>query len=80
MWTSHPEFPNVVKNSWAAASNLIEATKIFENKSTTWNKETFGNIFHQKKTILSKIRGIHNYRNYPNNDFLLDLEHKLVEE
>lgn len=46
-----------------------------------WNKVQFGNVYHRKKRLLSRIRGVENYlQNYPDSSFHLDLQETLQNE
>uniref|UniRef100_A0A2N9GZ20 DUF4283 domain-containing protein n=1 Tax=Fagus sylvatica TaxID=28930 RepID=A0A2N9GZ20_FAGSY len=59
IWLSHPEFPTVVDKAWAApCPNLSSTFDLFTSLVTTWNKNTFGNIFQRKKRILARINGM----------------------
>lgn len=49
-WCSHPEFTNVVTNSWHNR-NISEALDIFKENITTWSSSTFGDIFRGKNTF-----------------------------
>lgn len=80
IWSSHPELPNIIDNTWKNAHNLPDAISQFERDVTTWNKNTFGNIFYKKNNIIKRLQGIHNSKNYPNSYFLLDLEQDLIKE
>jgi hypothetical protein len=59
IWLSHPEFPTVVDKAWAApCPNLSSTFDLFTSLVTTWNKNTFGNIFQRKKRTLARITGM----------------------
>ena len=58
MWLSHPTFSEVVKDAWANHSTLPIAIASFTSKAQVWNKNQFGNIFHRKKRICARLRGI----------------------
>jgi ribonuclease HI len=59
IWLSHPEFPTVVDKAWSApCPNLLSTFELFTSLVTTWNKNTFGNIFQRKKRILARINGM----------------------
>nr|POF03307.1 hypothetical protein CFP56_46127 [Quercus suber] len=50
MWFNDPSFNNVVLDAWQAyPDDIIQTFKLFTNRVKIWNKETFGNIFLQKK-------------------------------
>ena len=77
VWLSHPDFPNVLNNSWDVIfpleSNVIEFTKTV----VKWNRDVFGNIFWKKQNLVARLRGIQcGLASAPNN-FLVNLERKL---
>lgn len=45
IWATHPNFNNLVQQSWNPHQNLLDATKSFLDNVTSWNKYSFGNIF-----------------------------------
>ena len=49
----------------------------FTIKVNSWNKNQFGNLFHVKKRILARPRGIQESLSIRPNSFLVDLEGKL---
>ncbi|KAK4716482.1 hypothetical protein R3W88_014820 [Solanum pinnatisectum] len=49
MWIRHPDFPNIVTTVWKDNNNYNDALEKFLQNIKIWNKETFGNIFKQKK-------------------------------
>jgi hypothetical protein len=61
-WIDHPEYMNLVNQSWNSSNhNTILALKTVSEKSTIFNKEVFGNIFKSKKHIESRLKGVQNY-------------------
>jgi hypothetical protein len=61
-WIDHPEYMNLVNESWNSSNhNAILALKSVSEKSTIFNKEVFGNIFKRKKHIESRLKGVQNY-------------------
>ena len=80
MWVSHLSFPNIVRDAWANPSSLLHAVSKFTNKAKVWNRNVFGNLFHRKKCILARLRGVQiALSNNPNN-FLVWLEQDLCTE
>lgn len=49
----------------------------FIEKANAWNKSEFGNLFHRKRIILARIKGIQENLLVRPNSFLVDLERKL---
>ena len=44
------------------------------DKARRWNKNVFGNLFHRKKIVLVRLRGIQAAMSINPNNFLVDLE------
>lgn len=74
MWASHPQFPALVRNVWAGNHSLLDTTKLFQAVVTLWNKQEFGNIFQQKRSLLARLAGIQASVHYPTSLFLQNLE------
>lgn len=80
MWLSHPSFPDLVREAWTGPSNLPNVVTSFTARAKLWNKDHFGNIFHRKRRICVRLKGMQSaLRNNPNN-FLIDLEKSLLDE
>ena len=80
MWLSHPSFPDIVRDAWANPSSLLHAVSKFTNKAKVRNRNVFGNLFHWKKCILARLRGVQiSLSNDPKN-FLVRLEQELRTE
>ena len=59
IWFNDPSFPSLVHESWTKfPQNVPLAIHDFTNRVTIWNKQVFGNIFHQKKRLLAHLNGI----------------------
>lgn len=80
MWLSHPDFPDLVKEAWARPSNLPSAVTSFTARAKCWNKEHFGNIFHRKRRICARLKGVQSALGVNPNNFLIDLEKSLLKE
>ncbi|XP_070020692.1 uncharacterized protein [Nicotiana sylvestris] len=78
-WSSHPEFENIVKESWQHRE-FAEATEFFTQKVTSRNRDTFGNIFYRKNKILARLNGIQHSQAYTTSTFLQSLEKILTIE
>lgn len=57
-WLKHESFKEFVESKWDTSRPLLSALSKLDEELQTWNKETFGNIFHQKKTLLARIARI----------------------
>ena len=67
-------------DAWENPSSLLHAVSKFTNKAKVWNRNVFGNLFHWKKCILARLRGVQiALSNNPNN-FLVRLEQELRTE
>ena len=60
MWYSHPNFSNLVKNTWVnyESMDLKENISKFMAEVKKWNCEVFGNIFYRKKRVLVRIKEV----------------------
>lgn len=80
MWISYPLFKKLVQDNWNDSLSLQAINLAFTNAAKVWNKEIFGNIFHKKSRLESRIKGTqHALVNNPN-QFLINLERNLLKE
>ena len=80
MWLSHPTFPEVVRDAWSSTTYLSNAISSFTNKTRIWNMDRFGNIFHKKKRICTRLNEIQTALANNLNSFLINLEKSLLTE
>lgn len=80
MWMSHPLFPIVLTNSWIEDGPLKLNVEKFTADVKIWNREVFGDIFHRRKRIEARIRGIQTIIANGPNEYLLNLECQLKQE
>ncbi|XP_019239455.1 PREDICTED: uncharacterized protein LOC109219450 [Nicotiana attenuata] len=80
MWCSHPMFQSLVRDSFSPNSTLIPSTALFKAKAVSWNRDTFGNIFHKKRRLLARIARIQKSPHYPTSTNLQSLETQLIDE
>ncbi|XP_056688793.1 uncharacterized protein [Spinacia oleracea] len=57
-WLLHENFKEFVVSKWDKSSPLISALHKLSADLQTWNKDMFGNIFKQKRTLLARIAGV----------------------
>lgn len=75
MWLTHLSFYGLVQSSWPpSSSNFIQSIQSLKTAMCDWNKTTFGNIFQQKKRLLSRLKGIQSTLHHQQNPNLLLLE------
>nr|XP_023927086.1 uncharacterized protein LOC112038505 [Quercus suber] len=77
MWLSHPSFPGVVRDAWSSQASLMQAQSFFTVKANAWNKAEFGNLFHRKRRLMARLKGIQENISIRPNNFLVELERKL---
>ena len=77
MWLSHPSFLGVVRDAWTNPPSLHQAKSTFIEKANAWDRAEFRNLFHRKRRILARIKGIQENLLVRPNNFLVDLERKL---
>lgn len=75
MWMQHNSYNELISNTWnSLQGNVFSNSSCLASVLNSWNKDVFGNIFHQKKRLLARINGIQNalcVHDYP---FLVKLE------
>ena len=77
MWLSHPKFPNIMCDAWNSLVKLANMMTTFAEKVRVWNKKVFGNLFHRKKRVVARIRGIQAAFSTNPSHFLVGLERDL---
>ncbi|XP_019224694.1 PREDICTED: uncharacterized protein LOC109206328 [Nicotiana attenuata] len=70
------QYPEAFKDQ----PTLLQSIDEFKKLATKWNKEVFGNIFHQKNRLLARISGIQRSASYQFSSFLQNLESELNNE
>ncbi|KAJ1413329.1 Endonuclease/exonuclease/phosphatase superfamily [Sesbania bispinosa] len=76
-WLSHSNFNEQVKQLWLPHRDWGQNLQQFQDNIRNWNHLVFGNIFNQKKTILSRLEGIDGKLLEGPNQFLSNLRVKL---
>lgn len=71
-WCRHPQFINLVNDSWDNTSYTLSSSK-FHNNIKEWNSKIFGDTYRKKKNILARLGGIQNSTNYTTSNFLKQL-------
>lgn len=70
----------MVRATWSASNSLDAAVTNFVAKAKEWNKNHFGNIFHRKRKLGARLKGIQSaLADRPNNS-LIELERGLRAE
>ena len=81
MWMKHMKFHEVVHNHWRDYKESVGGKlQAFADVLRVWNKETFGNIFHNKRRLLARIQGVQKCLSNNYAFHLAILEEKLVSE
>ncbi|XP_075670276.1 uncharacterized protein LOC142640060 [Castanea sativa] len=80
IWLSHQTFPGVVNEAWANSIPLARAVEEFPIKARAWNINIFRNLFHRKKRVLARLKGVQVALSSSPNNFLVDLEQELKAE
>nr|XP_025681707.1 uncharacterized protein LOC112783135 [Arachis hypogaea] len=78
MWMQHKEFQPFLKNNWNIDLAIEQSIKVFVEKVKQWNHNTFGNIFNQKRILLSRLKEIQNSPRYGRSEFLDNLEDDFI--
>lgn len=79
MWMSHPDFKNIIINSWDQHHlSLLDKITNFTQNLTVWNKNNFKSIYHKKKKhILARLGGVQKAISFKSDEQLLILEKEL---
>ena len=64
-------------DAWNSLVVLPNGMTKFTKKARVWNKEVFGNIFHHKKRVVARLRGVQIALSTNPNNFLVGLEKEL---
>ncbi|KAJ1413531.1 Ribonuclease H-like superfamily [Sesbania bispinosa] len=59
-WLADASFKNVVEEAWQVEGNWNYKVRNFQDKVLKWNSNHYGNIFHRKRRILARMKGINN--------------------
>ena len=79
----HPDFRNILRDSWtqnwnsnedtsdslpiSGSHSLAKKLKVLKNSIKEWNNNRVGNIFHQISAIQSSLENLQNNPHFPNN-------------
>ncbi|KAK3231083.1 hypothetical protein Dsin_002964 [Dipteronia sinensis] len=56
MWLKHKDFGELIHNSWRSQDvNIVNKIHKLSGILKNWNKENFGNLFHNKRRIIARI-------------------------
>ncbi|GKV47795.1 hypothetical protein SLEP1_g54657 [Rubroshorea leprosula] len=80
-WLTREDFGAVFENAWKS-HNVTLARAIEETSKAcfAWGKESFGDIFKQKRLLVARLTGIQNSSDYQYSVFLQKLEGELLTE
>ncbi|KAL4362548.1 hypothetical protein GQ457_04G039580 [Hibiscus cannabinus] len=73
-WNDHPDFINMLKDSWIDSRSIGDNISNFQSKSKEWSWTVFGHIDRRKNLLLSRIKGIEMAFEIDSNPYLQDLE------
>lgn len=57
-WLLHGEFQNMLRRNWQWSGDLTCLLKCLAEKLRAWNRDTFVNIFWQKKRLRKRLEGV----------------------
>lgn len=81
MWLQHPQFPDIVTQTWLNQPNYPTGLIFFfTDLATHWNKHNFGNIFCKKKILIDRLKGIQRMHPSTKDSFHYNLENQLITE
>lgn len=79
-WLSHEKFQEFVQDKWNRNCPISQALQQLSVDLQTWNRDTFGNIFQQKRALMARIAGIQKVLSTRSDRRLMGLEMKLKQE
>ncbi|KAK4274538.1 hypothetical protein QN277_017742 [Acacia crassicarpa] len=79
MWIKHENYNDFLQESWISSMDINQSLDCFKNSLKSWNKELFGMVEQQKRSIMNRLDGIQKSRAYPYSEFLCNLEIELQE-
>ncbi|KAK2637718.1 hypothetical protein Ddye_025513 [Dipteronia dyeriana] len=81
MWTKHNNFANIIRDSWnSQGSNVSDFFFKLSNMLTVWNRETFGNLFYNKKRTFARLQGVQHCLSSNYRASLATMEEHLIKE
>ena len=79
MWMNHDNYADMISDFWENnGGDILTKTGNLAKSLAIWNRNVFGNIFKQKKSLLARISGIQRSLGRGNNVFLKNLEKDLI--
>jgi hypothetical protein len=80
-WIAHPDYEKLVDSTWNASgpSTTAKLASIKE-KSITFNKEVFGNIFKRKRQVEARIKGVQRQLGISSSSDIIRLERDLQKQ
>ncbi|XP_019179248.1 PREDICTED: uncharacterized protein LOC109174466 [Ipomoea nil] len=79
-WASHANFQPLVKSCWSTNRSLNSNKNEMAVALSSWNINTFGNIFHRKNRLLARLGGIQRSLSLGARSDLIRLERRLRKE
>lgn len=79
-WASHPTFQSVIQQNWNSSMEVESNKERLAVVLDSWNKTIFGNVFHRKKRILARIKGVQDRMTYQVRPEWIKLDKKLRQE
>lgn len=79
-WLTHNSFPDLRKKVWKGEDDMMHNLNELSNKLKIWNHEVFGNVFKQKRLLITRIDQIQRNLKTNYSSRLQNLERSLQEE
>lgn len=78
---THPLFENWAYTHWATLQgHLMDKLHVMSSSLSTWNRQTFGNLFSKLSRLSNHIQGIQASPSYHHSTFLHHLERDLLNQ
>lgn len=80
-WMKHPSFLDLTSRVWLSQhGNLSQIVTDFQKELSIWNKDNFGNIFHEIKRTKARLYGLQKIIHFKRDSQLLLLEQTLQDK
>ena len=66
-----------MRDAWSNSPSLNQVLSNFSNKANIWNRTIFGNLFHKRRRLSVRLKGIQESLSFRPNDFLVELDRNL---
>lgn len=80
MWLTHSDLPSIIHQNWSNSTDLVNNVHSVTTALKAWNRDSFGNLFSQKRRLLRRLAGVQKTLAHSPTRGLYELEEKLISE